>query len=624
MGSFPGAGLIRRLRDARGGNLYSAPELPAWAHLPDGVGRHHRPIGAWVLHAPHTLRALVRTSELWLVVLAALIGVAAGLCVIAMTAAAQGMHHLLYNLPSGARLSGEGVLVPHWRALIPALGGLALGASGLILARFWPRRALDPIEANALYGGRMSLIDSLILVAQTILSNGAGASVGLEAGYAQIGSAVASRVGQMFRLRRADLRVLVGCGAAAAIGGAFNAPLTGAFYAFELVIGTYSLATLAPVVAAALTAVSVVRLLTPVYSGFDIVSPTTLPPAAVLPVIALAILCAFGGIAIMRGVTLTETIFRRSGVPVWARPAIGGLAVGGLALVTPAVLSSGHAALEIGIDLPYPITFLITVIVLKAAASAISIGSGFRGGLFFASLLLGAMLGKLFFACLALAGLGAALPPLVAAIVGMCALATAIVGGPLTMAFLSLETTGSFPLTVAVVGASVISALTVRRTFGYSFATWRFHLRGEAIRSAVDIGWMRSLTVGRMMRRDTRTARLSTPLATFRHDFPLGATSRVIVTDDDGCYAGIVLLAEAHADAGATRLGDLLRYTESVLTPEMSVKEAASMFEDAEADALAVVDAPDTRKVIGQLTEAHALRRYSEELDRHRRELSGE
>ena len=72
----------------------------------------------------------------------------------------------------------------------------------------------------------------------------------------------------------------------------------------------------------------------------------------------------------------------------------------------------------------------------------------------------------------------------------------AVVGGPLTMAFLALESTGSLPMTIAVLAACVVSALTVRRTFGYSFATWRFHLRGEAIRSAVDIGWVRSLTVG--------------------------------------------------------------------------------------------------------------------------------
>lgn len=579
-----------------------------------------------MLHAPHTLRALVRTDEVWLVVLAGFVGLAAGLCVTAMGIVAQTMHEVLYDLPGHERLSGQLVVDASRAALALGGGGLAIGLLGLAVARWWPSHAIDPIEANALYGGRMSLNDSLIVVAQTLLSNGVGASVGLEAGYTQIGSALASRLGRAFRVRRNDLRLLVGCGAAAAIAAAFNAPLTGAFYAFELVIGTYSLATLAPVVGAAITAVVVVRVLTPDLYGFDIQIPTAIPPVDYLPVLALGMTAALMGIAIMRGVTLTEEAFRRSRVPPWLRPAIGGLAVAGLAMISPQVLSSGHAALTVGLDAPYPLRHVALLIVLKSAASAISLGSGFRGGLFFASLFLGALLGKLFAGLLAMVTVAHAVPPVVCALVGMSALAVAVVGGPLTMAFLALESTGSLPLTVAVVMASVVSSVTVRRTFGYSFATWRFHLRGEAIRSAVDVGWVRNLTVARMMRREVRTVRADTTVAAFRRDVPLGAASRAVVIDASDRYVGIVLVAEAHApetpdDAALT---DLLHYTDDMLQPQMTIKDAVSLFERAESDALAVVDGKDSRRVIGLLTEAHALRRYSEELDRRRRELSGE
>jgi CIC family chloride channel protein len=219
--------------------------------------------------------------------------------------------------------------------------------------------------------------------------------------------------------------------------------------------------------------------------------------------------------------------------------------------------------------------------------------------------------------------------PLVAGVVGMSATAVAIVGGPLTMAFLALETTGDFPLTLAVVGAAVISALTVRELFGYSFATWRMHLRGETIRSAHDVGWIRALTAGRLMRRDIRTIRSDTKLNVFRRDFPLGSTQRVIVVDESDRYAGIVLVPEAHVpdlDDQATQLSvaELLHYQSEMLTPAMSVKEAMAMFDESESEALAVVDGRETRKVIGLLTEAHALRRYSEELDQARRDLIGE
>jgi CIC family chloride channel protein len=262
---------------------------------------------------------------------------------------------------------------------------------------------------------------------------------------------------------------------------------------------------------------------------------------------------------------------------------------------------------------------------MKAGATATSIASGFRGGLFFASLFLGALVGKFFGTALALAGTTHVVPPATIAVVGMSSMATAIVGGPLTMGFLALEATESLPMTIAVLGACVLSSLTVRRTFGYSFATWRLHLRGEAIRSAVDIGWVRNLTVGRMMRRDVRTVRMDTSMEAFRRDFPLGSTQRVVVLDRDDRYGGITLVAEAHAgDYDGHALADLLHDPEAMLLPQMTIKEAVALFETAESDALAVVDGPETRHVIGLLTEQYALRRYSAELDRQRRELSRE
>jgi CIC family chloride channel protein len=215
-------------------------------------------------------------------------------------------------------------------------------------------------------------------------------------------------------------------------------------------------------------------------------------------------------------------------------------------------------------------------------------------------------------------------PEVIYALVGMSALAVAVVGGPLTMAFLALESTGSLPLTVAVLAAAVVSSLTVRRTFGYSFATWRFHLRGESIRSAVDIGWMRNLTVGRMMRREIRTVPVTMPIEVFRRENPLGSVNRVVALDEADRYAGIVWLSDAHAASDdVTTVADVV-HNAVVLLPHMTVKEAVGQFETAEADALAVVDSLENLHVIGLLTEQYTLRRYAEELEKRRRDLSGE
>ena len=578
-----------------------------------------------VMHAPQILRALVRADEIWLVALAAVVGACAGVLVWFMTEVTQLIHQALFLISSTERLSAMVSLNP-WRAvLVPSVGGLAFGVISYLIAKFRPRRSVDAIEANALFGGRMSLNDGIIVMLQTMMSSGVGASVGLEGGYTQIGSAIASRFGRSFRLRRNDMRLLVGCGAAGAIGSAFHAPLTGAFYAFELIIGTYTLATFAPVAVASIVAYSVLNAIGGSPFELEVQVPTQIEAVDYIPLMALGMVCALVGIAIMRGVTLTESAFRQSGVPSWLRPGVAGIALGAMALATPTVLSSGHGALSVVIEAPYSLPHIGMLVVLKAVGSAISLGSGFRGGLFFCSLFLGALTGKFFAGVLALVTTAHAVPPVVCCLVGMSAMAVAIIGGPLTMGFLALEATGSLPLTAAVLAACVISALTVRRTFGYSFATWRFHLRGEAIRSAVDIGWMRNLTVGRMMRREVRTVRADTTLAHFRRDYPLGSTQRVIALNDDDSYAGIIQTAEAHADPDVGhQVKDLLHCQDIVLLPQMTVKEAIALFENAESDALAVIDTTDTRHVIGLLTEHYAFQRYTTELERRRRELSGE
>ncbi len=213
--------------------------------------------------------------------------------------------------------------------------------------------------------------------------------------------------------------------------------------------------------------------------------------------------------------------------------------------------------------------------------------------------------------------------------VGMAGLGGGIAGGPLTMSFLALETTQDFRLSLMMLAASTLVSVIVRRSFGYSFATWRLHLRGESIRSAQDVGWMRELTVSRLMRADVEMAAADVKISEFIKLFPLGSAQWVVAVEASGRYGGIVFVPHAYvvnagAGAGETHLGSLARLRDQFLTPEMSVKPAAQTFEQSESEALAVLDNAANRRVIGILTEAHLLRRYAEELDKARRELSGE
>ncbi len=578
------------------------------------------------LEIPRPLRAVVRARESSLAILGALAGALAGLVVASMSFAVTQLHALLYGVPQGQRLSSLATLDAHLALAVPSVGGLLFGLTFHALGRWRTVREIDPIEANALRGGRMSLFGSFSVALQTVWSSGVGASVGLEAGYTQLASGLASRIGQAFRLRRQDLRLIVGCGAAGAIAGAFGAPLAGAFYGFELIIGSYSIASLAPVGVAALVGFVIANALDPASLGIGTLYVSQIMPRdlAIAAVVGLA--AAGAGILLMFGVSQCEAVLTALRLPPWLRPALGGLAVGGFALITPQVLSSGHGAIHMAAMIDSPLRVVVLLFVLKAFASMVSLGAGFRGGLFFASLLLGALGGRLLADALTLAWPDLGLDPHVYAIIGMSAFSVSVVGGPLTMTFIALETTGDLWLTTAVLVAVIVAAQVTREAFGYSFATWRFHLRGETIRSAADVGWLRDLTVRRMMRPDVRTVPANTTLSRFRTAFPLGSNTQVVAVDEDKHYAGIANVAEAHASEldESSPIREILHFADTILLPTMTVKEAVATFDKAEAEALAVIQSRESRNVIGLLSEAHALRRYSQELELRRRELIGE
>ena len=307
-----------------------------------------------------------------------------------------------------------------------------------------------------------------------------------------------------------------------------------------------------------------------------------------------------------------------------ARPAIGGLLLIPMALVSPQVLSAGHGALHADLALGAPLLFILTIFLAKSAASIVSLGFGFRGGLFFASLFLGTLIGHLFAGSLAAMAGHDVIDPRSAALVGMAALAVAVVGGPMTMVMLVLEATHDFALTGAVLAAALVSSTIVRETFGYSFSTWRLHLRGETIKSARDVGWVKTLTAGRMMRRETKATRAAMTVAEFRRQVPLGATSRTVLVDDDDRYAGIVHTPAAYAEGvdAQAPVGAIAINIDAALGPAMDIAEVMGRFDASGADELAVLD--DDRHVLGLLSETFVRRRYAEELEKAQRELFGE
>jgi CIC family chloride channel protein len=572
------------------------------------------------------LHRSLRSSEMSIIMLCAPLGVAVGVVVFFLRELTYWLHDLFFGLPDHGYLSEQTYIEPLRLIVVPIGVGLIFGLSAWWVRRTRSAEITDPVEANALFGGRMSMLDSIRLTIATLQSNAAGGSLGMEAGYTQMGGAIFSGVAQYFRLRRDEARIYVTAGTAAAIAAAFNAPLAGAFYGFELVLGSYSPRALAPVAIAALAGALTIQILGTDEPLFAVTTDFTITPMLYLLCALIGVAAAGFSILTMRAVTWTEQKLRP--LPIWIRPAIGGAALSLLAFGSPQVLGSGHGAIQYALENDRSFTLLALLLFGKLLASVISLGSGFRGGMFSSALFLGVLLGALIVSTVTTIAPGLADTKVAFMLVGMGAVGAAIIGAPITMVLLVLEGTGNFPVTMGVLVAVVIASTIMRLTFGYSFSTWRFHLRGIPITGAHDVGWIADLTVNRVMRSDPVIVPAHVPLLKLREIAPLGSAKRVFIVDNEMRYRGIVNMATVHdpditVAAASLVASDLARGAGIYLQPKENLRVALGRFETVEMETLPVINNVTDMQVIGYLTEAYALRRYTTELERQRNSETG-
>jgi CIC family chloride channel protein len=386
---------------------------------------------------------------------------------------------------------------------------------------------------------------------------------------------------------------------------------------------------LAPVAVASVCATLTQRALNRPQPLFEMGGPLFLDTRSYALFLLMGILAAGVGILAMQAVTWAERGLRAVDVPEWMRPFVGGVVLSVIAWEFPQVLGSGHGAIQYHFDMRWALVPLAALLVAKLLASAISVGSGFRGGLFSSSLFLGSLFGGAFAEALAPFVHGIALQEPAFLLVGMGSVAAAIVGAPLTMVFLVLEATGDFPVTLGVLTGVITASTIVRLTFGYSFSTWRFHVRGIGIRGAHDVGWISDMTVARLMRSDPKTVRSDMSLRALRTKYPPGAIKSVYAADPDGRYVGVIDMLAVHDPliddvVDFTVVADLAGMTSVYLLPSENVRTALARFEETQTEELPVLSARADPRVVGFLTESYALRRYTQELERRRAAELGE
>lgn len=369
---------------------------------------------------------------------------------------------------------------PWWVILFtPALGGLVVG---LYLDKFQPgRRAggvADVIEARANAGRGLRFWPGMSSAAVTVFSLGVGGSAGREGPVVHLGATLGTAVCDIFRLPDSARRVLLACGVASAVSASFNAPIAGALFAHEVILGHYAMSAFVPIVIASVMGTLLSRL------WFGDVAAFAIPDYQItsyweIPAFALlGITCALVAVLFQFALIGTDWVERNIPVKFWMRPAAGGLAVGAIALAFPEVLGVGYEATDKALKHELSITLMLSLLVAKTAATAITLASRFGGGIFSPSLYLGAMTGGAFGLIAASAFPELASSEGLYAILGMGAVAAATLGAPVSTAMIVFELTGGYALSIALLITVSIATGITQAIHGRSFFHWQLEMRG--------------------------------------------------------------------------------------------------------------------------------------------------
>ncbi len=419
-----------------------------------------------------------RSLTLWL--LALVVGVMAGYAAIGLRISIQAVQFFAFGeFPE--RLASAAADLPAWRVIAaPILGGvlvsalLCLGLRTRWLPEGRSEGVADVMEARAARSGMMPLMPGLLSAAIHVITLGAGGSTGREGPAVHLGATLSSVLSKPLGLPARGSRIMLGCGAAAAVAASFNAPIAGALFAFEVVLGHYALRSIGPVAAASVIGAILSRLhfgATPAFPIPEILPANPLDFVAILPLglisAGLAITC------ILTAINAQRIVARRAArwnIPLWTLPPLGGLCVGVLGVLAPEVLGVGYQATSMALKGDYALTTLSSLIVLKLTATVATITFRMGGGVFGPSLYLGAMLGALYGGLitdvLGVNGAGVGF----FAIVGMGTVGGAVLGAPLSTTLIVFELTTSYEASIALlVTVSLASVLTTSVTKGSFF-----------------------------------------------------------------------------------------------------------------------------------------------------------
>jgi CIC family chloride channel protein len=585
----------------------------------------------WSSRLAAAWRRLIGNQQMALSVLAVVIGAASAYGAIGFRLAIDAIQLVFYGSPS-EQVYSMAVALEWWHLLLaPAVGGLGIGLFvHFVMADRRPLGVAEVIEAGALRGGRMRLRDGIGAAIVSAASVGAGASVGREGPVVHLAATMASWVAQRLSLSRSMTMTLLGCAVASGVAASFIAPIAGVFFALEVVVGHYGLGAFAPVVVASVVGTVVARIHLGDFPAFVVPGAEIATFAEIPAFMLLGVVCAGVAVLLMAGIMYSNTVVKRLPLPGYLYPAVGGLAVGAIAAIWPEVIGVGYETTDLALGGSLGLGLLVVLVFAKIAATSLSLGSGFGGGVFSPALCIGALTGAAFGIAAATAMPEANANANAYALVGMGAVAGAVLGAPISTILIIFELTSDYTLTIAVMVAVSVATLIVRQTLGHSFFTWQLARRGIDIAGGREAAVCKTILVNELVSERFRAVDAELPIGELRALIRSVPDSEFYVTRPDGGLLGVLSLPEIKdvlfdPDADPTiRAGDLARLKPVTLALDDDLDRVLRLFDTVDDAYLPVVDDGESRKLVGVVPQRDAMMAYNQALLRLRREERGE
>jgi len=518
--------------------------------------------------------------------------------------------------------------------LAPVCGGLLVGT----INTYWLKPGGIKIvpgvmESLALHGGRIGLRKASGETLSNMVALGSGASMGREAPTVALGAALASLLGQLLRLDEQQMRVILGCGVAAAIAASFNAPIAGSLFALEVILTDYTIATFSPIVLSAVIATVITR------------AEVGDSPAFMVPVfkmdsflqipsyLLLGVLCGLMAALLIYLLPKVRGAFETHLPNTVIRPMVAGLMLGLLALLLPELMSMGYGTVSLllneafvpnifGTDVSL-IPFLCLVLGLKMTTSLLCAGGGFGTGLIGPSLFLGTAVGALF------GLLSHGLFPQVTgsygsyALIGAGAMMAAALQAPVSTILMLFELSGEYQIMVPLMTACVVATL-VKAAFGSaSVFTEILQSRGIETRWGMERAWLRSVPVTRIPWRAMPTVPNDAKLDVLKREYITSAKGCVQVVDNEGLMIGIVTfhdLKEWLLDATLDQVvvaAEVANRNVKVVREDASLLDAIDVLDREVFEQMPVVAADNPKRVLGMLSRNAVFSTYHKLIVKH-------